>query len=602
MRNSIIFLSLFAATISPIDRWATATGGREKIAAIRSVYREGTLETGGLTGTLQSWETSDGKYREEVQIATFSSVETFDGANGIVQEGSSPAHKMAGADLARAFTQAYGSSYAMFFPDRRAGSVKADGNTITIKPEGGIESQVMLDPETSLPKTLTRHDADRMTTATITAYETIDGVKFAKEIRQSTGDAHHDTLIHFTKTVINPPIEASLFTIAPKAATTSIVTWPEGKHVVTIPFELAQNHIYIPLSVNGKPPSWFVYDTGADGSVIDADHAKALGLATKGHLEGRGAGPNTVDVSLVEKPTLSFGGVSMPLNALASLPLRNVSLLEGRDMQGVLGYNVTSHFITDIDYAKRELRMYEPAAYTPSAHATALPLTFLGNLPIVNAKITMRDGRTFNARFLVDTGARNAVVLNRPFIEKNDVARSIGPFVEGPLGMGVGGASTQKVGRLKSIELAGFTLKDPITSFATGNKGAEANADVDGLIGGEILKRFAFTVDYPHERFLLEPNGALDDPFEYGMSGLLFAASDAKFDRVVVRNVLPGSPAASSGIKVGDELQSIDGKLATSMSLDALRALLLQEGETRTLTLLRGGKPVTVTLTLKRLV
>src|SRR5262249_35002425 len=50
-----------------------------------------------------------------------------------------------------------GSSNAMlfaFFPERRRGAVDIEGdNTIVLKPEGGVEWRVVLDPQTSLPKT-----------------------------------------------------------------------------------------------------------------------------------------------------------------------------------------------------------------------------------------------------------------------------------------------------------------------------------------------------------------------------------------------------------------------------------------------------------------
>ena len=214
MRNTLLLISLFAAAMNPIDRWANAVGGREKLAAVHSMYREATLEVGGLTGTVKSWSTADGKYRDEVQIATFSTVQTFDGANGVVQQGNSPAHKMAGADLERAVSQAYAESNAMFFPDRRRGSTTAEGdNVIVVKPEGGTEARVTLDPETSLPKSVTLHEGDRTVTTTFVSYETVDGVKLAKEIRQSSGDPRSDAVIRFTKTEINPPISASLFSL-----------------------------------------------------------------------------------------------------------------------------------------------------------------------------------------------------------------------------------------------------------------------------------------------------------------------------------------------------------------------------------------------------
>lgn len=202
------------AASSAIDRWANALGGREKIAAIRSIYREATLEWGGFEGSLKAWHTADGKYRKEEQVATFASIETFDGTNGTVQQGSAPPHKMADAELERARSSAFANWNAVFFvffPERRRGTVDVEGDTIVLKPEGGIEWRVMLDPETSLPKSMTHKEGDRTITVTFVSYETIDGIKIEKEIRRSMGEGKGGAVIRFTKTLFNPPVDAALF-------------------------------------------------------------------------------------------------------------------------------------------------------------------------------------------------------------------------------------------------------------------------------------------------------------------------------------------------------------------------------------------------------
>jgi hypothetical protein len=51
---------------------------------------------------------------------------------------------------------------------------------------------------------------------TYVSYETIEGLKFEKEIHRSTGDPRYDSVIRFTKTVINPSLDASLFSIEQK--------------------------------------------------------------------------------------------------------------------------------------------------------------------------------------------------------------------------------------------------------------------------------------------------------------------------------------------------------------------------------------------------
>src|SRR5262245_57371644 len=63
-----LFAAVAFAFEDPIELWANAVGGREKVAAIKSIYREATLEFGNYQGTIKVWHTADGKYRKEEQI------------------------------------------------------------------------------------------------------------------------------------------------------------------------------------------------------------------------------------------------------------------------------------------------------------------------------------------------------------------------------------------------------------------------------------------------------------------------------------------------------------------------------------------------------
>jgi hypothetical protein len=220
-RRLFLFALLFTpaafAADSPIDRWAAAVGGREKVAAVKAVYREATIDVAGYQGWIKAWHTPEGRYRKEEQVGPYSTIETFDGTTAIVQQGTSAPHPMTGPELARAISSAFAnwnSVFFVFFPDRRHGSLAVeDDGTIIIKPEGGIDWRVTLDPETSLPKTMVHQQGEHTITVQFVSYETIDGLQFEKEIHRSTGDPRYDSAIRFTKTVINPPIEASLFTI-----------------------------------------------------------------------------------------------------------------------------------------------------------------------------------------------------------------------------------------------------------------------------------------------------------------------------------------------------------------------------------------------------
>lgn len=214
----ILGLSLASAAFAasgPVERWANAIGGRDTIAKVKCIYREGTIDFNGMQGTIKVWHTSDGRYRKEEQVAVFSSVETFDGKNLLVKKGAAPPQKLEGAELAVETSKAYANSNAIFFvfaPGHR-GAINAAGNdTIVFQPEGGVEWRVDLDPKTSLPTSMTHKEGDRTITAAFASWETVDGLKLEKEIHRSSGEGRPVAIIKFDKTVINPPVDAALFT------------------------------------------------------------------------------------------------------------------------------------------------------------------------------------------------------------------------------------------------------------------------------------------------------------------------------------------------------------------------------------------------------
>jgi hypothetical protein len=200
---------------SPIDRWAAAVGGRQKIEPIRALYREATIDVAGFTGTIRAWHTADGHYRKEEQVADYSTVETFDGATGVVRQAGAPPRAFTGADLERTRSTAFANWAAVFFaffPERLKGTrtVDTDG-AIVLHVDGGIDWRVTLDPATSLPKVMTHSEGQRTVTVTFEKYETIDGLTFEQEIHRSNGNPMYNAVIRFTKTVVNPDIDPSLF-------------------------------------------------------------------------------------------------------------------------------------------------------------------------------------------------------------------------------------------------------------------------------------------------------------------------------------------------------------------------------------------------------
>jgi membrane-associated protease RseP (regulator of RpoE activity) len=167
--------------------------------------------------------------------------------------------------------------------------------------------------------------------------------------------------------------------------------------------------------------------------------------------------------------------------------------------------------------------------------------------------------------------------------------------------VGVGGVSRGDVGRLDLLALGPVSFANPVAVFSRDTSGVFGQGEPDGIVGGELLRRHRVTFDYPHARMILEPYSAQPAPFEHDMSGLFLGAEAPSYTRLQIVAVNPKTPATEAGLRIGDEIVSIDGKRAPALTLDRARELLRVPG-TRRLEIRRGERLVKVQLPIRRLV
>jgi carboxyl-terminal processing protease len=107
----------------------------------------------------------------------------------------------------------------------------------------------------------------------------------------------------------------------------------------------------------------------------------------------------------------------------------------------------------------------------------------------------------------------------------------------------------------------------------------------------------------PYTRFLdPEEFASLKNQTSGELSGLgIRLTRDADRQTVVILDVLPNSPASGAGLRKGDQLHKIDGKITSLMTLNAAaEALQGEEGTEVTLSIRRGASRKTFDVLLKR--
>lgn len=361
----------------------------------------------------------------------------------------------------------------------------------------------------------------------------------------------------------------------------------------TVPFVLSGNHMFIKAFVNGTPYA-FMFDTGG-AAILDPRVQRVLNLPVIGQVHVVGVGGNAQDVDLVRVSEARIGSATYTNGPfiIVSAPVRS-SPFPGLRFGGVLGREFFKRLVTTIDYQKSTLTFSEAASFRPDAAAIALPLSLPNDVPTVQASI---DGRA--GAFRIDSGNGSGVTVTKSFAQLSGLLNASSRAIDVVIGRGVGGIATGTALRAKSLALGGLQLKNPVVMISDSTTGVYANTDISGNIGGEILRRFTMTLDVPHSMLYLRANTQFGEPINFNRIGL-FSAGENGAEKVLL--VVPGSPAADAGIRVGDTVVRTNDVPAAQLS-DYQIAEIWQRpaGSKLRLELQRAGKAFSTTLTLREL-
>ena len=133
-------------------------------------------------------------------------------------------------------------------------------------------------------------------------------------------------------------------------------------------------------------------------------------------------------------------------------------------------------------------------------------------VPIVPAQVTV-NGKTHQLRLSVDTGSERVLDLNTPFIKKHHLLGSQKPFSTSRISSSDSHTGVLENVMFDSIQLGGCKLPLIPGAFSTVTSGIQSIAEMDGVMGNNLLKRFNMVYDSREGYIYLIPNNLLYTPF-----------------------------------------------------------------------------------------
>lgn len=370
---------------------------------------------------------------------------------------------------------------------------------------------------------------------------------------------------------------------------------------VTIPFELHNNLIILPITLNEKHPLKFILDTGVRSTIlIDKPFADTIGIKYQRKIELFGVG-NTASVNALVAEDISLSMPGIKSSEISVLVLEEDFLkLEhhlGTKVHGIIGYELFSRFVVKIDYIHKKILLYKPSDYKVKRKYDVIDLDIYEAKPYASLHLQLNARDSIMARLMIDTGASHALVLNPESSEKITIPQV---HIETKLGRGLTGEINGYLSRIEGFNFGKKRLSDVITSFPIEEEYTNRD-NRNGSIGGEVLKKYSVIFDFYRSKMYLKPNATFKYPFEYNMSGLEFSVEGENLDQFVINHIRENSAASGAGFETGDVIVSLNNILANKLTLTKIyTSLNLKDGKKINLTVFRNGKYISKSFHLKR--
>lgn len=596
-----------------IAHYVEATGGRKALETPHVVHVKGRIRSMGMSGTFEQWTQPPDRILSDVRLGSLHMCTGYDGETGWTTDLTSKAVTLLdGKDLEALQSDAYfeNEGWARKDPGNlsvRMGSVSyaAGGarRALTMTPPVGPPRTLWFNLETGLVDRVV-HQRDHQRASEWTGrYRKIGARRiptFSGAAPPGDDDADDAKSKVDGMTVdswtVDEPRPASFF--APPESHAP-VRWVKATKRLTVPFRYGSHHVWIRASINGAAPADFILDTGASMTAIDRGYAQTIGLAREGQMavtgvSGTGEG-SFARVRSVRIADRKGGSIAVRDLRVALVDLgEEMAAVMWRRPAGLIGSDVLRRFAVEIDYDAGTVTFHDPDGYAHDGPSKGIPMGLAGGVPTVQA--TLDDD--CEGTFLVDVGNGLDILVHGSATRRCHLLDAVdeGHKVEVYSG-GIGGAALTWVCRMNRIRVGDVEMSEPVVMLGLATRGIMGSQDYAGNIGSRFLEHYHCTFDYADHLLYLDPGRRADERPEFSRSGFVLAKVG---ESVLPTQIVRGSPADKAGLRLGDRVETIDGKVAASLSPEELDRLFLESdvGTKRTLKVLREGRTRKITIEL----
>lgn len=329
------------------------------------------------------------------------------------------------------------------------------------------------------------------------------------------------------------------------------------KLIAKIPFENKNGSILLKLTINGhQKPLKLLFDTGADGMALNESKANELGLLSNKTNNASVVG-GTQQIKVSEGNSVEIADLKLENMAIAIFPNRT-----DESSDGIFGNAILRRYITQIDYDKSEISLYEFGDFQYPEDGKLVPITFPSGVIHVKASLSIAGETAVPSDFIFDTGAGYSLIGFRPYVKKHKLLVSGFKSEVSSSTSSLGIVTPTFTGYAQTLRLGSL---DAISNFPISLMGGSAanknwNPGADGSIGVRVISRYNHIINLVDGEIYMSPNKLDEYPQDFLIQNYLFGWNNSG------QLILLDQIGAPDSDKKGKIVRAINGDLSEKIA------------------------------------
>lgn len=310
----------------------------------------------------------------------------------------------------------------------------------------------------------------------------------------------------------------------------------------------------------------FLVDTGTKEHGVDSLFFNESNLSYNNYKEytTTGIGDAKIRVLVIEDSIT----LSMKNHNATSLftPIHNLKPVGGDFIDGLIGTRYFTGQVLEINYPNRYIAIHNSIDSLDVSTYSKLPLIELGFWYGTRLKIKINQEVTVEGNFFMDTGLPESTITS-PTALAYDMESKVNPKVRFYTKYGgLGGESSTYEFIADSLFISDYSLSHVNMAFSLDKSGILAGKEYMGIIGSDILDRFDWLVDFENSQLYLKPNAKFKQPYVFDRLGFSYVDRGQSLGAWLVTGLAEGSPAERKGLKIDDQIISVNGIPVTEIT------------------------------------